>query len=235
MAFIRGTDTVVLVGSNALTGYLTQASVSKGAQAVNVSTFGNDQEAFIAGLEEGSLSLNGLFDATPSDSKLEAMLDDATGTAVTLGVGGTTIGNRCALVNAREVSYQVSAPVNDAVRLTASFTGDGPVRWGKSFHALGAETTSGNYASVDNTSSTANGGVGQLHVTAFTGTNCVVKIQDSTDDAVWNDLITFTTATGVTSERLTVAGTVDRYVRAQIASGTFTSITFAVSFARHLH
>jgi len=32
-----------------------------------------------------------------------------------------------------------------------------------------------------------------------------------------------------------VTGTVDQYVRAQIASGTFSSITFAVSFARHLH
>lgn len=90
-----------------------------------------------------------------------------------------------------------------------------------------------NEASVDQDASSSNGAVANLHVTAFTGTDAVIKIQDSANDADWADLITFTTVDGVTSERATVAGSVDRYVRAIVASGTFSSVTFAVSFARN--
>ena len=90
-----------------------------------------------------------------------------------------------------------------------------------------------NGASVNNLASSAFGGVGHLHVTAFTGTNATVKIQDSPNDAAWSDLIAFTSITGVTSERLTDTGTVDQYVRAIISVDNFTSMTFAVSFARN--
>ncbi len=57
-----------------------------------------------------------------------------------------------------------------------------------------------------------NGAVGYLTVTAFSGfSGAVLKIRDSADDSTYADLITFTTVSGVTAERATVAGTVDRY------------------------
>lgn len=237
MAFIHGKGTVLLGDALALTGYFTNGQVSKSAQAVNVTTFGNDDKVFIAGLEEGSINLAGLFDAgaSASDVALHNALGAASGKIITVGYGGTTVGNRASLLQAREASYNINGSVNDAVRLAATFTGDGPVRNGVSLHALEAETAAMDETSVDNGASTANGGVGHIHVTAFTGTDCVIKIQDSTDDAVWNDLITFTTVSGTTQERATVTGTVDRYLRAQVASGTFSSVTFSVAFARHLH
>lgn len=237
MAFIHGKDTVLLGDSVALTGYLTQADAARRTQVVNTTTFGNSDMVYLAGIGEGSLTLAGLFDASASASHvtLNATVGAASGMVVTVGHGGTTIGNPVTMLQARNGSYNLNGSTTDAVRLNATFDADGGVRGGVSLHALSAKTGAGDYASVDNTSSTAFGGAGHLHVTAFTGTNCTIKIQHSTDDAVWVDLISFTAVTGATQQRSTVAGTVNRYLRAQISGGTFSSVTFLVAFARNLH
>lgn len=66
-----------------------------------------------------------------------------------------------------------------------------------------------------------------LNVTAFTGTDCTVKVltkhpkQDK-----WEDLVAFTQATGVTSERKAVAANLGDVI-ALDWSGTLTSVTFA--------
>lgn len=59
----------------------------------------------------------------------------------------------------------------------------------------------------------ADGGVGFLEVTASSGfTNFVAKVRDSADDITYADLITFAdNVSAPFAERLTVAGTVDRY------------------------
>lgn len=64
-------------------------------------------------------------------------------------------------------------------------------------------------------SSTVNGLVGYQGVSAYAGfTGVVGKIQHSVDNSVWVDLITFTNVTtGPLAERLTAAGTVNRYLR----------------------
>lgn len=59
-----------------------------------------------------------------------------------------------------------------------------------------------------------NGAAGYLQVTDFSGfTGFVGKLRDSADDSTYADLISFTNVTAApASERLTVAGTVDRYM-----------------------
>ncbi len=58
------------------------------------------------------------------------------------------------------------------------------------------------------------GASGYLEVTAFSGfTGFIGKLRDSTDDITYADLITFTNVTsGPTAQRVTVTGTVDRYM-----------------------
>jgi hypothetical protein len=60
-----------------------------------------------------------------------------------------------------------------------------------------------------------------------------VKVQHSANNSTWADLVTFATVTAVGAEHAVVAPatTVNRYLRATW-SGTFTSATFAVAFAR---
>lgn len=59
----------------------------------------------------------------------------------------------------------------------------------------------------------SNGGAGYLQVTQFAGlTGFIGKIMHSPDDITYVTLITFSNATGITKERKTVAGVVDRFL-----------------------
>lgn len=233
MAFVHGSDTLILGQELALTGYLDQFGVTRDSQAVDVTTFGNNDRNFIAGIGSGSMNVGGLFDATPIDLEYYGNIASAAGEIITVGIGGAAIGNRVHVGRVRQGSYTINNSVDDAVRISGTFEFDGGVRMGRSLHDLTAETTTANFTGVDDAASSAFGGVGYIHVTAFTGTNGVVKIQHSSDNTTFADLITFTTITGVTQQRSTVSGTVNRYVRAAITTDNFTSMTFQVSFARN--
>lgn len=231
MSFVHGTNTDVLLDEYDLTGYANQASVTNELQTVDVTVFGNADHAFLGGLVSGTASVSGLFDAAGSDTIAAA----AYGSGSVLSIawpGFGTIGNRSALLNCRSVEYAPRATVDDAVRFTLNAQGNGAVRIGIVLKDLAAETSTGNFSSVDNGAASSLGAVGNLHVTAFSGTNATIKITDSTNDSTFADLITFTTVTGVTSEHKTVTGTVNRYARVEL-SGSFTSITFAVTFGRN--
>jgi hypothetical protein len=99
-----------------------------------------------------------------------------------------------------------------------------------------ATTTNG--TNVDNTAPSTNGGVAHLHVTANTRNGATTfKVQHSTDNSTWVDLVTFTSVTAATTgaQRVEVASgtTVQRHLRAQATTaGTTGSITYTVSFAR---
>jgi hypothetical protein len=235
MAAVHGSKGSVLLDEFDVSSYFTQASVVKQAQTVNVTTFGNDDKLYIAGQGSGSLSLNGVWDgdAGAVDATLEAAL--GTDTVITVGIGGSaTLGGPAILLQALNTGYQIRPTVTDAVRITAGATANGGVRVAGVFlQPLEAETTTFNGTSVDNGASSAFGGVGHVHVTAFSGNTATVKIQDSANDADWADLITFTEIAGVGSERLSVSGQVDQYLRFAITADDFTSMTIACSFARN--
>ena len=236
MAAVHGKTTGVLFDEFDLSTYLNQVSMVKETQVVDITTFTSNDKIYLAGQGAGSVSMNGLWDPT-AVSGSDVVLDAAVGTdaIITVGIGGiTTFGNPCIMMQALDAGYQQRSTVNDAVRITVNATANGGIRAaGKILHALEAETTTENGASVNNGASSAFGGVGHLHVTAFSGTNATVKIQDSPDDGAWADLITFASVTGVGAQRLTDTGTVDQYLRYAITVDNFTSMTLLVAFARN--
>lgn len=71
-----------------------------------------------------------------------------------------------------------------------------------------------------------------LHVFSFTGTDATVKVQHSSDNSSWSDLMTFSQTTASPGwQREAVANTaaVDQYVRAvSVTSAGFTVLNFAV-------
>lgn len=79
-----------------------------------------------------------------------------------------------------------------------------------------------------------------LQVTAFTGTDCTIKIQESSDNGsgdAWADVTgggfaQITTAPGTQRIQTGLTLSVERYLRA-VTSGTFSSITFAVMVHRN--
>jgi hypothetical protein len=130
-------------------------------------------------------------------------------------------------------SYDRSADVGSVVAVAVAFQFDGDAYNGKSLLTPTAVTGSSNETQVDYGAAGTNGGAGVLHCTASTGSPTLdVKIQTSTDGAVWSDYITFTQATGSTSELLTSASNPNRYARAVLTFGGTGSITAAVGFAQ---
>lgn len=229
----HGKGTVVLVGANNLSSYLNNVDWGKTADTHDTTTFGNDNRNYSPGLKDGTASLSGLFDgaADAVDEELEAILG-AAAQVVTIGVEAMAAGKRCRLLQALETEYNVTSPVSDMVSVDAAMQATEGIEAGVALQAPSATSGTGNGTTVDSGAATTNGGVAHLHVTAFTGANGVIKVQHSTDGNTWADLITFATISAATVERAAVTGTVNRYLRAIRSSGTFTSITYAVAFAR---
>lgn len=235
MAFQHGKSTGVLFDEFDLSQYFNQVNASREIQAVNTTTFSHDDKTYIAGLEGGSIAIQGLWEG--SASAVDEQLDASIGSEAIITVcpqGFGTLGNKAIMLKGEHISYQIRSTTTDAVRIVAGGTADGGVRTaGVLLHILEQETTTENGSSVDNGAGTSNGGVGHLHVTAFSGTSATVKIQDSANDSAFSDLVTFASVTGVGAQRIPVTGTVDRYLRYAITADNFTTMTLAVSFARN--
>ena len=112
---------------------------------------------------------------------------------------------------------------DDVVRLPIAFLSMAGVDTGKVLRALAAGGTSPG-ANVDGLTPSTTGGVGQLIVTAVTGTLAVV-IQHSVDGTTaWDPLVTFTGVTVPGSQAVEVATgvTIRRYLRVSwTGSGTW--------------
>lgn len=105
--------------------------------------------------------------------------------------------------------------------------------FGVLLHPATSLSSTTNGTSVDNGAASSNGGSAILQLLAVSSANFALKIQHSTDDSNWSDLITFTTTGGaITAEHSGVAGTVNRYLRFQ-ATRTAGSLTPVCAFARN--
>ena len=240
MAFIHGKSSQVLHGAHDLTAFLNDASVSADAEVAETTAFGSSAKTYIVGLKDATVSASGMLDgaALATDEVLAASIGSNTLAPVTIGYDGTTLNNRVSLLLAKTTSYEVSTPVGDVVAVSYSAQADGGVDQGVSLAALTARTATTTGTANDNSASSTNGGVAQLHVTANTwSANATIKVAHSSDNSTFADLTTFTVVgTAVTtSERNIVASgtTVNRYLRAvaTLTAGSG-SITYQVSFAR---
>lgn len=233
MPFVHGKDTRVLVNELAASSKLRAVTINNSRALGEVPCFGDEGEKFIPGLRSGTLTLEGPFEDNTLYTEFQAANGTDNGLLVSAAPSGFAVGRPVATAIGDLSSHEITSPVSDPVGWTVEAQADDLVDFGVSLHDLTAETATGNGTSVDNAASSANGGIGVLHVTAYSGlTSVVFKIQHSTDNSVWVDLITFTTVTAVTSERIAVSGTVNRYTRLIWTATGSGSVTFAGAFAR---
>jgi hypothetical protein len=151
-----------------------------------------------------------------------------------------TLGNAAASLVGKQINYDPTRGNDGDLNLTVQALANGyGLEWGNQLTPGKRTDTAGtNGTGVDFTTvSTAFGWQAWLHVFALTGTNVVLTLQDSADNVSFANLSggAFTSATGVTSQRLESASrtdTVRRYLRV-VSSGVFTSATFAVMFTRN--
>lgn len=237
MAKVHGKATAVFYGAFNHSNYYRNSEPTFDAGLSDVTCYGDGGTKTVPGLRDGSITLEGLFDgaADAIDEELAADFQAAAGRPLSISPSGSfAVGERVWFCNTRIANYSVNAPIADVVSMDAEFASEAGVFSGVALHAHTAESASSNSTSVDNAASTANGAVAALHVTSVSASDSiVVKVQHSTDNSVWVDLITFTSAAAATSEFLSVTGTVNRYVRSLwTVTGAAISIPFVVSVAR---
>jgi hypothetical protein len=242
MAKQTGLGDAFLVGVKDLSGN-TQGlgSVRGGVAVIDVTDITQSAYARLGGHRDGGIDWTSYFD--PAAGASHATLSALPSTDILCTYcRGTTIGSPAASIVAKQVNYDGTRAADGGFTFAVNAVANGfGLEWGQLLTAVSrTDTATTNGASIDTAASASFGWSAFLHVTAFTGTSVVVKIQDSADDASWADVsgAAFTTVTGATSERITASSTtatVRRYVRAiTAAAGGFTSITFAVNFAKHI-
>ncbi len=204
-------------------------------QLLDVTTLDVESTGRIAGLSDSSLTVNGWFEAA-SDHAAYTSNSGAMPTAdqVVFVQMGTALGDTFAGMTAKEATYVVNLTSGSALATTATYssTAGQQVDWGVTLTA--SKTTNASAASgtgVDNATSSANGCVAYLEAMSLASGTCVVKVQHSTDNSTWADLITFTGVTGRVAQRATASGTINRYLRVT-TSGSFSTIVFVAGVAR---
>lgn len=150
---------------------------------------------------------------------------------------GFVIGNRCYLGFGRITQHDIHAPVSDVVALNSTFQMSSGVHGGVILADGTSLSASQSLASVDNTVLTSIGWNANIHIVANTrSTASTIKIQHSTDNSTWVDLVTFSTvnANTITNEyQEALTGTVNRYVKVVITLTAGTgSISPIISFSR---
>lgn len=199
---------------------------------------GSNARSFIVGQSTSTMTFDCLLDGSGAAGS-QFINSDTWATSpqpVTIAVNLLTAGSPVILASALEASATITSAASDVVALSVATQTDGACDYGVSLDDFTAITADTNGTARDNGAATANGGIAQIHVTAFTGlTSDVITIEHSVDGSTaWAVLATFATITGTTSERVVVAAgtTVRRYLRVvDDVTGTG-SCTRQVSFAR---
>lgn len=191
------------------------------------------------GMQEAEIAIGeGFYDAG-SDSLHEAWRG-AGGTSRVLCVAleGDTIGQPfIGFAGTYGMTYEVLSKLADLTKARVVHSVSGARDEGVILQSTATKTADWNTEgadSVDNGASSSSGGSGYLQITAYSGfTNIVGKIRHSADDVTYADLLTFTTATAIGAERVTVSGTVNRHLAFDGNVTGSGSITVFVGFARN--
>jgi len=233
MANFAFTDADIYYGDTDIGGYSNAVELAVEREALDNTCFGATYRSKVGGMFDGTVTLAGFLDtaADPNDH-LHGLI--GTEGVMTIAPVADTVGNTAYSLNLTEFSLTRGASVGElhGFNVTAQVSdGVGVVR-GQMLIAKTPLTTTANGTAVQvGAISSTQTGYGALHVFSGTSGTLDVKIQSDTSGfPSATDRITFTQATGATSQWSTVAGAVtDDYWRVSytISAGTW---NFAVFF-----
>lgn len=223
----------VLAGDFSVSAYASSVSSPLAIDPIDVTVFTDGLDrSYIPGMNTSTFSVSGFY-AAAEHADLAAW---ATNVAqpVTYGISGLSVGSEVWMVNGVETAFTTTAAAADAVKFDLGAQTDGLTDFGVSLVDLASITTTSTGTAVDGGAASTTGAVAHLHITAYaTLTSVIGTVQDSADGSTgWTTIGTFSTATAVTGERITIAGTVRRYTRAVLTLAGSGSATCAVALAR---
>ncbi|MBT9176901.1 MAG: hypothetical protein DDT20_01226 [Firmicutes bacterium] len=241
MSFVHGSVTRVYVNGFDLSAFLKNVSHSCEVGPHDSTTFSAMAKTYVPGLEDATLDAGGLFSGTAgaTDAVMFAALRGRSPVTWSVLPQGDVDGVFGHGLLALQSSYEVATPADGLVEVTATAQSNVGLEQVQVLHPLTARVVTGTGIGRDSAVSTSThaGGVGYLQVTTVSGVapSLTARIQHSIDAVTWVDLITFAAVTSSNSaQRLVVAGTVNRHVRAQwTIAGTGPSFTFFAAFGRY--
>lgn len=222
--------------------FLKTAKISGTQDVADSTSFAsNGAKEYVAGLKDGKLTASGMWmfteDSTTDIDVAMDTLEGLTDQPWAYFPRGDAFGYPCKLVTGTVTKWDIESPIDDVTKaeleVQSTVTGGG-VESLLVHRALATAGTGTDVAgtSIDNGAASTNGGVGYVINTAYTSGANAVKIQHSTDDSVWVDLITFTSIGAANvAERIAVSGTINRYTRC-IHTITTTAKTYGCAFGR---
>lgn len=240
MAKVSGLGAALYVGGNVLSNDIQSISKLSGSIATFDVT-GIDKLAHerIGGQRTGEIAMTAFWNSTGAHTVF-APLPTADAIISYYDAGG--IGFPAASMTAKQINYDPTRAASGELLVAVDALSNGyGLEWGQQLTAqMRTDTAATNGASLDyGAVSTAFGLQAYLHVSAFTGTDVTVKLQDSADNSSFADITgaafaQITTAPQAQRIATSNAATVRRYVRAvTVTTGGFTSVTFAVQFTRN--
>lgn len=241
MPAMHGSKARMLLSGWEITGVMRGASTPATVDLADSSVWGMTSKRYTSSdRTDGKLQGEGVWESAAAGL---GGIDELLGANVAGAVVATHLpqgdgfGNRARIIGGSEVSYEPDSPGDDVTGFTfeVSPTGTGGFVGGaRVLQPLAGAlniTTTGNGTSLDDTgvgppTSTGKGIGAALHVVNKGGGagTITVKVQHSTDNSVWVDLITFGGKTAKNlAEYLEVSGTINRYLRAiwTVTGGTW--------------
>lgn len=234
MAFQPSFNSRVLIGSFSFSAYVNDVQFPTSTNMLDVTVLTNTAKTFIPGQVTSTASLKGFLDPDTTSLGQYDQLNTFSSSPLAYGPSGFAFGSELFMVTALKTLAGTHAGAAGAVEFDLACQTGLHTDFGRSLHDLTAETADGSSAAYDGGAASTTGGVAQLHVSAFSGlTSNVVIVEDSaTGSSGWATIATFSTVTALTSERVTIAGTIRRYTRCSYDVTGSGSTTFQVGIAR---
>ncbi len=236
--FKHGSSAELWLDELDVSSYFRALDVAVDVDTADTTTFKKRWKTAIPGAVASTVETEGLYD--PALVAIKDTLAADPGAVLTVGPAGlAAAGDLARLVSVLTTAYKESSPVGDVVAFNWTAMADGTVGFGRVLAPLAAVTADANGTTVDDGSSSTTGAIAHLHATAVsTGDTVDVTIEDASvpsgGGANWATIGTFAQVSAPGAQRLVIAGTVRRYVRAvwNVTDDGAPSITFGVALAR---
>lgn len=231
-------DYFLVDGFNISGSVSTVNRISGGPAPIDVTDITQSGYARLGGRRDGSMEFTVFHDIVPTTGAHAILAALPTTDRQTTYLRGQGIGSPAASCVAKQANYDPTRGADGSLTIAVQVLSNGyGVEWGDQLTAgIRTDTTATNGASLDAGASSAFGLQAYCHLTAFTGTNVTVKLQDSSDNVSFSDVTggAFTAFTAVGAQRIETgrALSVARYLRVA-TTGTFTSATFLVNCVRN--
>ncbi|MFZ9272079.1 MAG: hypothetical protein ACO24B_01545 [Ilumatobacteraceae bacterium] len=208
-------------------------------EALDATTLCNTARTYATGLKTGSVSASGIWDAdTANENKIHDVFEkaytDGTNNVVTATLESLAYDADAVMFNATQTTFGIEASTGQLIIASADFQTQSGINFGKVLFSANVDNTTTDGTSKDFGASSTGGALFQVQISNPDADTGSVKLQHSTDDAVWTDVTTITVTTDVYqahSYEVPRGTTLNRYVRVQCTADN-EEINFVAAVAR---